>query len=86
MSPTLAVVTYFVIWWTTLFAVLPIGLRTQGEANDVVPGTPESAPEKPRMLRLFAINTVVAAVAFILIWQFGRPLLEPLAAAVGPKF
>ncbi len=86
MSPTLAIASYFVIWWTTLFAVLPFGLRTQAEANDVVPGTPESAPQQPRMLRLFAINTAVATVAFILIWLFGRPILEPLVTAVGPKF
>ena len=25
---------YFVIWWITLFAVLPIGMRTQAEADE----------------------------------------------------
>ena len=44
MSLTFAIAIYVVIWWTVLFAVLPIGVRTQGEDGSVVPGTPESAP------------------------------------------
>jgi len=31
MSLTLSIAIYFVIWWIVLFAVLPIGVRTQGE-------------------------------------------------------
>ena len=44
MSTSLAVALYIVIWWLTLFVVLPFGVRTQGEAGDVVEGTPASAP------------------------------------------
>lgn len=68
MSLTLAIALYFIIWWTVLFAVLPFGLRTQAEAGEVVPGTPASAPAAPRLLRLFLINSVVAAVVFGLVW------------------
>ena len=64
MSLTLGLALYFIIWWTVLFAVLPFGVRTQGEAGEIVPGTPESAPIAPRMLRTFAITTVVAAIVF----------------------
>jgi len=64
MTWTLGLATYFIVWWTTLFAVLPIGLRTQDEAGEVVPGTPESAPAKLRIIRIFAINTVVSLVVF----------------------
>ncbi len=39
---------YFIIWWITLFAVLPIGMRTQAEENVVVPGSVESAPARFR--------------------------------------
>lgn len=67
MSITLALAIYVIIWWITLFAVLPIGLRTQEEAGDVVPGTPESAPAAPRLLRVVAINTLVATVVFALV-------------------
>ena len=53
---------YFVIWWICLFAVLPIRVRTQGEAGEVVPGTPASAPARPQMLLKAGITTVVAAI------------------------
>ena len=52
----------------TLFAVLPFGLRTQDEAGEVVPGTPESAPAHPRLVRIFAINTAVASCVFAIFW------------------
>jgi predicted secreted protein len=68
MSITFGVAIYFVIWWTVLFAVLPFGVRTQGEAGEVVPGTPESAPLTPRLLRTFAITTIVAAAVFALLY------------------
>lgn len=68
MSITFALAIYFVIWWITLFAVLPFGLRTQDEEGDIVPGTPESAPFKPRLLRTFLINTIVAAIVFAFVW------------------
>ncbi|HRN85077.1 MAG TPA: DUF1467 family protein [Hyphomicrobium sp.] len=68
MSITLGLALYFVIWWLTLFTVLPFGVRTQGEAGKVVAGTPESAPAAPRILRTLLINTVVAAVVFAFVW------------------
>jgi len=68
MGLALGVALYVMIWWITLFAVLPFGVRTQGEAGEVVPGTPESAPAVPRLLRVFLINSVVAAIAFAFVW------------------
>ena len=55
---------YFVIWWITLFAVLPIGMKTQGEADEVVPGSIESAPARFRGGRVVAITTVVSAIIY----------------------
>jgi predicted secreted protein len=68
MSWTLGVAIYFIVWWIVLFAVLPIGLRTQDEEGEVVPGTPASAPAQFRVWRIIALNTVVATVVFALIW------------------
>jgi predicted secreted protein len=68
MSLTLCLASYFVIWWITLFAVLPFGLRTQEEEGDIIPGTPESAPARPRLLRTFLINSIVAAIVFAFVW------------------
>ncbi len=64
MRTSVAIATFFCIWFITLFAVLPFGVRTQDEEGSIVPGTPGSAPHSVRMLRVFMINTVVAAVVF----------------------
>ncbi|MBB4185259.1 DUF1467 family protein [Sinorhizobium terangae] len=64
---TLAI--YFIIWWLTLFAVLPLGVRTQAEENDVVPGSVESAPARFRALRVVLLTTAIAA-AIHLGWYF----------------
>jgi predicted secreted protein len=68
MDPVLAIAIYIFIWWIVLFAVLPFGVRTQHEEGSVVPGTPESAPAKPRLLRVFLINTIVATIVFAIVY------------------
>ena len=69
MDPLILIAIYIFIWWTSLFAVLPFGVRTQQEEGSVVPGTPESAPAKPpRVLRIIAINTVVATAIFAIVF------------------
>ena len=64
MRTSVAVATYFCLWFITLFVVLPFFAKTQYEAGDVVPGTPGSAPSKINIGKVFFINTLVAAVAF----------------------
>lgn len=68
MSLSFAIAIYFIIWWTVLFAVLPIGVRTQAEDGAVVPGTPESAPAAPRLLRVVFLTTVISALVFAALW------------------
>jgi len=63
-SITSALAIYFVIWWVILFAILPIGVRTQDEAGEVTPGTMSSAPDKPLLVRKAMITTCVAAIVF----------------------
>lgn len=61
----LTLIAYYVLfWWVTLFAVLSIGLRTQDEEGKVVLGTDPSAPGRPRLLRIFILNTLVSGVLF----------------------
>ena len=55
---------YFIIWWITLFAVLPIGLKTQADEKEVVLGTVESAPARFRGLRVVLLTTAVSAVIY----------------------
>lgn len=83
MSLSFAIAIYAIIWWTVLFAVLPIGVRTQGEDGAVVPGTPESAPSAPRLLRVVLITTVVSALVFAGLWAAVRYGLVDLGAILG---
>lgn len=63
----LAVAVYLTIWFTLLFAVLPIGVRSQAENGDVVPGSEPGAPIAPRLLLKAALTTIVSAFAFYLL-------------------
>jgi predicted secreted protein len=64
MSYFSAFAVYFIIWWVTLFAILPFGVRTQQEEGDVTLGTTESAPANARLVRTALATTVVSAVIF----------------------
>jgi predicted secreted protein len=83
MSLSFAIAIYVVIWWTVLFAVLPIGVRTQGEDGNVVPGTPESAPSTPRLVRVVLITTLVSALLFAGVWAAVRYGLLDLEKLIG---
>lgn len=59
-----AVVIYFTIWWIVLFAVLPWGVRSQGEA-DVVSGTDPGAPAAPRLFVKVLWTSAISAVVLV---------------------
>ena len=83
MSVTFGIAIYLIIWWTVLFAVLPLGVRTQAEDGVVVPGTPESAPTHPRLLRVVLITTIVSAVLFAAFWALVQYGIVDLGAILG---
>ena len=58
-------VLYAMLWFLSLFVVLPLRLTTQGEAGKVVQGTPESAPADPQMKRRLWIATIVSAAIWL---------------------
>jgi predicted secreted protein len=68
MRTSIAVATFFCLWFITLFTVLPFFAKTQGEAGDVVPGTPESAPHRINPMRVFLVNTAVTGIVFAIIY------------------
>jgi len=68
MRTSVALATFFCMWFITLFAVLPFFAHTQDEAGDVVPGTPESAPHKINIFRVFCINTLATMAAFAVVY------------------
>lgn len=85
MSIPLGIALYIVIWWTLLFAVLPIARgETQGEKGEVVPGTPESAPARLRMVRVVLITSVAAAIVFVIVaWAMDRYLVPYVPTGPG---
>ena len=65
MTLAFGVAIYVVIWWTVLFAMLPIGVRTSEEAGEkALPGTAESAPHLPNLLPKMIATTVVSSIVF----------------------
>jgi predicted secreted protein len=64
VTVTTAIAIYFLIWWITLFAVLPFGVKRQDEDGDIPPGTDPGAPALPRLLAKLFWTTVVASVIF----------------------
>ena len=88
MAITTAIAIYFLIWWIVLFAVLPWGVRAQGEDNaeDRPPGTDPGAPRVPRLMAKLLWTTVVAGVvwAFVaLVYAKGWVTIDGLAALLG---
>ncbi len=53
---------YFIIWWTVLFIVLPLGHRSQQDEGEVPVGTVESAPGRFRFWRVVLLTTILAAL------------------------
>ncbi len=68
MQLSTAIAIYFLIWWLTLFAVLPWGVRSQHESGDMVPGTDPGAPTIPRVWWKLLWTTIVSAVIFAILY------------------
>ena len=62
MSWATGVMVFVVIWWTVVFAVLPLGVR---RAEDLVPGADRGAPQRPDLLRKALITTAITAVLWL---------------------
>jgi predicted secreted protein len=70
MSLLSSVAIFFVIWWLALFVVLPFGVRSQHEMNDVAPGTDPGAPHQPYLLRRVIATTLLAGVIFSAVYLY----------------
>lgn len=71
MTWPLAIAAYFTLWWVTLFAVLPFGVRTAEEAGEERPaGSDAGAPVAPRLAMKALATTLVSAVLFALLYAF----------------
>ena len=65
MSTLTGIAVYFVVWWISLFLVLPWG----NKPSDIIEkGNIESAPAKPRIFLKCCITSFLAALIWLLIW------------------
>ena len=73
---------YLVIWWTVLFAILPLGVRSHAEEGIEVPGGGDPAsPVDPKLGKKFLTTTWVSAICLVILWailHFGLIKLPPL--------
>ena len=65
---------YLIVWWTVLFAVLPLGAKSYAEAGiEVTDGGDPGAPVQPNLKKKFITTTWVSAVVFAIgyaVWFF----------------
>ena len=86
MSPITWIGIFLIIWWTVLFAVLPIGVVSHAEAGiDKGDGGDPGAPVDPKLKRKFFTTTWVAAVLWLVLFgvvSLGLVKLPPTALGV----
>ena len=69
MSVFTGIAIYLTIWWTVLFAVLPLGTQTHAEAGiDKGDGGDPGAPVDPKLARKFITTTWVSAIVFAIVF------------------
>lgn len=68
MAVTSAIVLYAVIWFMTLFVVLPIRLQSQQDTGEIEPGTPSSAPANPQLKKRAIIVTLITTVVWAIVF------------------
>ncbi len=59
---------YGIVWFLTLFMVLPFGVRSQHESGEIVPGSESGAPAQAKIYKKLAITTVIASVFYLLVY------------------
>jgi len=69
MGPFTGVAIFLTIWWTVLFAILPLGVVSHAEAGiDRGDGTDPASPVDPKLKRKFLTTTWVSVVLWVLLW------------------
>ncbi len=68
---------YFVVWWLSLFMVLPFFVTNQSDTGEIAPGTEPGAPVVPRLGRKMAATSVLAlGLTALLLWGLENPALQ----------
>jgi predicted secreted protein len=85
VSLVTCIAVYLTIWWTALFAILPLGVRSHAETGIPVPGGGDpSSPVEPKLKRKFITTTWVSAIVFAALWLTIQFHLVTLPTFPGP--
>jgi predicted secreted protein len=69
MSIPTSIAIYLTLWWTVLFAILPIGVVSHAEAGiDKGDGGDPGAPVDPKLKKKFITTTWISAILFAILW------------------
>ena len=61
-----AIAIYITMWWVTLFAILPLGVRSAHEdSGPPIAGADPGAPVAPRLMVKAVLTTAVSAALFV---------------------
>ena len=79
LNPFTVLVVYATIWWTVLFAVLPLGNVTYHEAGvkppaGGEPGAPMNPNLKKKAITTSWVSAIVMAVVYLVLWSGILPL------------
>ena len=86
MGPVSAIVLYAIVWFMLFLVILPIRVQTQGDLNEVVPGTHAGAPEHHHLKKKALLCTLIAFAiwgAFVAIILSGKISVDDLENWVG---
>lgn len=67
MGITSGIVLFAVIWFMTFLVVIPIRIQTQGDLNEIVPGTHAGSPEHHHLRKKAWITTGVSVILWAII-------------------
>ena len=78
-SPITWIAIYLTIWWTVLFAILPLGVTNYHQAGiKPPPGCDPGAPINPNLKKKFITTSWVAALVTAAVWLIITYRLIPL--------
>ena len=68
---------FFVVWWLTFVAVLPIGAKSHHEENaDLVAGGDPGSPVAPRLVHKLILASILAVIfTALLLWALTNETL-----------
>ncbi|HWA18789.1 MAG TPA: DUF1467 family protein [Devosia sp.] len=77
LAPVTIAAIYAIVWFVSLFIVLPWGVRNQVDTGDVTRGTEPGAPVAPRLWqRILATSLLSAVLTGLLLWGLTNETLQ----------